>query len=328
ASVDPGTPLDYVVRFDNGAWLRLDSFSMGLSNSGSIGGSSGAGTGKVSVSDVSLRLGSSAALIDLTHALLSGDQFKTIEIEAYANTGLGKALVDEFRYDNAQLSSLSTNNGIDNSLTFNYDSFVHGHVDQKSKGAGIPSAEGWDFAANQAIAAPALPVADAAKILPADEVSPYDQLTYYVKFGTDGWLKLDGFGLGLQNSSTAGSAGGGAGAGKSSASDVGLRLGSSNELLALTDALNKGTHITNVEIESYLNSGSKGPQLVDEFKFSDVAITSLSSFNATLNALTFDFAQYSHGHVAQDAKGGTTSSVTGWDFATNTASGGPVPTAD
>ena len=56
-SVPPGTDLEYYIRVEDGSpeWLRLEGFSMGLSNSGSGGSGGGAGAGKATALDISIR---------------------------------------------------------------------------------------------------------------------------------------------------------------------------------------------------------------------------------------------------------------------------------
>ncbi|HEX4984748.1 MAG TPA: Ig-like domain-containing protein [Burkholderiales bacterium] len=327
-SVAPGTELEYVVRFDNGQWLSLDGFSMGITSPSSLGSSSGgAGGGKAKADEAKLSLGSSGALVDLTGQLLGGDTIKAVEIEAYRSTGEGRQLVDEFKFTNAQLTSLDSGNGTDNTLGLQVGQFTHGHVDYDDKGAAHDSSvTGWDFTANKAFSG-ALPVADAAKIVPADEVGPGANLVSYVRFeGSDGWLRLDSFSLGLQNTGSQDSGGGGVG--KSSADPATLVLGSSTEILALTDAIDKGTELKNVEIESYVG-GSEGLRLVDEFKFDNVHLTGLQTSDAATNVVQFDFAQFTHGHVDYDRTGAahdTTS--TGWDFAAHHEISAPAPHPD
>src|SRR5258705_5943621 len=91
--------------------------------------------------------------------------------------------------------------------------------------------------------------------------------------------------------------------GKATASDVALTLGSSKQLVELTTLLASGKHITHAEVEAYRPFGGD-KQLVDEFHFDDVLISSLGTGNATSNALSFDFTKYSHGHELFDQKTG------------------------
>ncbi|MEO8135682.1 MAG: type VI secretion system tube protein Hcp, partial [Betaproteobacteria bacterium] len=327
-SVAPNADLHYFVKIEGGDWLDLDSFSMGLQNTGSIGsGGGGGGSGKASADNVVLNLGSGATILELTHDLASGAHLKSIEIEAYASGGSkGLQLVDEFKYDDVLLTKLDTA-GTANQVSFDFASFTHGHVEQDAKGGTQSDVTGWDFNTNTALTG-SNPLPDAAKAVTESQVSAGADLDYYVHFdGADGWLRLDSFSMGLSNSGSI-SSGSGGGTGKSVAQDVHLLLGSSAEILALTDALDKGTHLKNVEIESYASGGDKGPQLVDEFKFNDVLVNSLDTTNASTNALTFDFASFTHGHVEQDSKGATQSSSTGWDFAHNIAVTAPLPHAD
>jgi VCBS repeat-containing protein len=332
-SIAPETDLDYVIRFENGEWMNLRGFQFGLENSGSIGSigsGGGAGAGKSSSNGVTLDLDSGGQLTALTQSLLSGEHLKNVEIEAYRATGSGKAmLVDEFKFNDVLFTRLDGGNGAgDNTLGFDFASFTHGHIEQnKSGGIGDITTAGWDFKTNQEISGPS-PVANGTKVQDLDQVAP-DSLEYYVRFdGAEGWLQVSGFSFGFENTSTVGSSGG-AGAGKAGKEDVGLTLGSSGELLALTLALASGEHIKNVEIEAYRASIVGKEQLVDEFHFNDVIITRLDTVNGTTNELAFDFGAFTHAHIEQTQSGGSGSITdSGWDFKTNTPEPVPAPQAE
>src|SRR5262245_13139040 len=111
--------------------------------------------------------------------------------------------------------------------------------------------------------------------------------------------------------------GGGAGAGKASATDLSFTLGSSAQLLQLEDALTSGTHLKNLEIEAYHDS-SAGKQLVDQYVFQDLFVTSLQTSDSAFNSVSVDFAKFSRGHVEYDDKGAKTATTeAGWDFVAN-----------
>jgi VCBS repeat-containing protein len=157
---DVGSPqdLDYYAHFEgvggSSTWLKLGSFSMGLSNSGSIGGLVG---GKTTAQDVFVTLGSSNALVDLNEFLNTGKHLTKVEIEAYAPGGdKGNALIDEYIFNDVLVTSLQTNNASSNSLSFDFAKFSYGHQLYNVDGAaGSFVAEGFDFAKGTAINGPA-----------------------------------------------------------------------------------------------------------------------------------------------------------------------------
>jgi type VI protein secretion system component Hcp len=119
-------------------------------------------------------------------------------------------------------------------------------------------------------------------------------------------------------------AGGGGGTGKAIASDLSFSLGASAQLLQLEDALTLGKHLKGLEIEAY-HSGGKGQDLVDQYVFEDVLVTSLQTSNAVFNSVSVEFAKFSRGHVEYTetgAKGPTTEA--GWDFVHNVQFHAPV----
>jgi type VI secretion system secreted protein Hcp len=336
-SVSSGTQLEYFIRFQGSGisseWLELDSFSMGLSNSGGIVFGGGGGAGKASAQEVFSVLGSSKALVELTKALAAGQHLQNVEIEAYHRPGVGEdsRLVDQYYFEDVLMSSLQTSGNASstvNSLGFDFAKFNHGHVDYKADGSAVlPASEaGFDFAANKGFTG-GPPVAGDATGSPQDEeaLSTGVDLKYYVTFdGAPGWLELDSFSMGLSNSGGL-VFGGGGGAGKVTASGVALALGSSAQILELTDGVTSGKHFKDLEVEAYQPVSGNDPQLVDQYYFQDVLVSTLQSSGANHNQVSVDFARFSHGHVEYQADGsaGDTTSA-GWDFLTNKAFTAPV----
>ena len=331
ASVSSDVALDYYIRIDGATeWLRLDGFSMGLSNNGSVGGAGGGGAGKASASDLHSLLGSSSTIVELTDALTSGEHIKNVEIEAYRAGGdKGGQLVDQYYFENVLVTGLQTSGNAAstaNDLNFDFAKFVHGHVAYDAKG-GIDSTSktGFDFAQSESFDGGPSVAGDALKGKLDEAALPTSaQLHYYVTFdGAPGWLELDSFQMGLANSGSA-SVGGGGGAGKASASDVLLGLGSSAQILDLTDGVTEGHHFKFFEVEAYA-AGGKESQLVDQYYFKDVLVTGLQSDGANANEVSLDYGAFSHGHIEQDIKGGAgPTTETGWDFNTNEAFSHPV----
>ena len=321
-SVSPGVGLEYYIRVGGvSEWLQLEGFSMGLANSGSLGGG-GAGVGKASATDLHSLLGSSGTIVELTEALATGAHIKDVEIEAYRAGGdKGDLLVDQYYFEDVLVTSLSTGASAfstANNLSFDFAKFNHGHVEQNDKGGvGAITEAGFDFLKFESFTGGPSVGADAIKAK-LDEGLPTDvQLEYYVTFdGAPGWLELHSFSMGLAQSGSLG--GGGGGAGKATASDVSLLLGSSAQILDLTDGVTEGVHFKFFEVEAYRSGGEGKPQLVDQYYFEDVLVTGLQSSGANANAVSLDFAKFSHGHIEQDAKGGAgPTTETGWDFSQN-----------
>ncbi|HZL99084.1 MAG TPA: type VI secretion system tube protein Hcp, partial [Planctomycetota bacterium] len=328
-SVSPGVALEYYIRVDGSPeWLRLEGFSMDLANGGSVGGAGG-GAGKATASDLHSVLGSSSTIVELTEALATGGHIKDVEIEAYRLGGKeGELLVDQYYFEDVLVTSLSTSGGAfgtANSLSFDFAKFNHGHVEQDDKGGvGAITEAGFDFAKNESFEGGPAIAGDALKAKLDEGLSTDVQLEYYVTFdGAPGWLELHSFSMGLSSSGSLG--GGGGGAGKVSASDVSLLLGSSAQILDLTEGVTEGTHFKFFEVEAYWSGGEGKPQLVDQYYFEDVLVTSLSTGNANANSVSLDFAKFSHGHIEQNDKGGVgPTTETGWDFSTNEAFSHPV----
>jgi type VI protein secretion system component Hcp len=155
--------LDYYVTYEGaGGWLELEGFSVTLSNSTSIGSTSGgAGAGKVKMDGATLALGSSNEIVELMAKMTQGQHLQFLEVEAYRSSGgTGKQLVDEYYFDTVFLNSLDTTDHA-NVLGITAGKFSHGHVEQsKTGGVGDTFVEGWSFIDNTAWTAPGAPDAD------------------------------------------------------------------------------------------------------------------------------------------------------------------------
>jgi type VI secretion system secreted protein Hcp len=325
-SVGPQAQLEYYIRFedDSPEWMRLESFNWGVSSPVDLGSATGgAGAGKAIAQPVSLVLGSSQTATQLAQYLAAGKHLESVEIEAYAPGGdKGAQLVDQYYFETVFLSKLETSaasgSAPQESVSFAYAKFDHGHVTQDEKGALSSTQDGWDFVKNldDNGFGPAV-TGDAIKSKLDETVG--GALKYYVTFdGAPGWLELSSFSTGLTNPVSIGSATGGAGAGKVSASPAMLGLGSSKELLTLTDALTEGRHFKFLEVEAYASGGDKGAQLVDQYYFETVFVSSLNGAGANSNLLGVEFGKFAHGHIEQTDEGalGQLTEV-GWDFLEN-----------
>jgi len=154
--------LEYYARFEGvggNEWLRLDSFSMGLTNSSSVSVSGGSAriAGQVEFGEVTLKMGSSKGLAELAGRMLQGTSIKLAEVEAYRDSGgdKGMLLMDEFRFENVLISSLDTTNAVSNELGFAFTKYSHGHelYDLADKPTGFV-AEGYDLATAKAFDGP------------------------------------------------------------------------------------------------------------------------------------------------------------------------------
>jgi len=313
SSVESSTPLDYYIRFDGtglaNSWLKLGGFSQGFT----------ADAGKMILSDLETQLGSSSVMPDLVKMLGNGTHLNGVEIEAYAH-GTSQ-LVDQYFFSDAVVTRLHASDdgfATTDSVSLDFGGFAHSHQEGDANGVpGTVTSVGWDFVNAKPESAPAHK-ADAINATLADALPAYAPLTYFMTYDSaPGWLQLGSFSTGM-------SSGNGAAAGE----EATLALGSSAQLVDLTQALLSGMHLKTVEVEAYRTDGAQ-PQLVDEYKFQDVSLSELYSWNSTQNSLTFDYAKYAQGHIAYDASGAPTGTTTGgWDFTTNSALSGSIPVGD
>ncbi|HEX7221032.1 MAG TPA: tandem-95 repeat protein, partial [Burkholderiales bacterium] len=223
--VPPGTPLQYFMRVDGATndWVELHSFSLGMSQTGTVGGGGG-GAGKTNVTDVSVSLGTAPSGAELFAAGLLGTHFKFVEIEAYAAGGKeGLRLVDEFKFDDVLVRSQQVS-GADGgapveSLSLNFTKIGHTHVEYKADGS-VAGETGmsYDVAANKTESTG--PDAHADAIKGEQEAVVGGDLEAFLKVdGLADWLSLGSFNLGYSVSGGFGGGGGG-GAGKVNLQDL------------------------------------------------------------------------------------------------------------
>ena len=286
-SVDSSANLEYFIRFEGQDWMRLEGFSLGLSQTGSVGTGGGGGAGKATATDIHTTLGTSGQLVELSADLTSGTHIKNVEIEVYG-AGEQQQLVDQYYFEDVLLTGLQTSaaggGGTAHSLSFDYAAFNRGHVTQDIKGGvGDIAEDGFNFqTANDADGLGPAIAGEAIKAKLENVDSLDANLQYYVSWeGSGGWLELGSFSVGVTQTGSLASGGGG-GAGKASATDLSFTLGSSAELLQLEDALTSGKHLENLEIEAY-HVGGDGKQLVDQYVFQDLLVTSLQTTNSVTN---------------------------------------------
>jgi len=136
--------LQYYVRFEGNGfaneWLELGSFSMGLH----APQSGGLQSGPVQSEPLSLLLGANPGIVALTDALADASVIDNVEIEAYttsSKTG-ARQLVDQYYFEDLQVTGLQSTDGTANAAQFNYAAFSHGHVDQLGSGV---TQFGWEF---------------------------------------------------------------------------------------------------------------------------------------------------------------------------------------
>ena len=186
-----------------------------------------------------------------------------------------------------RLTSLDTDGDAQhtsNQVGFDFGSFAHKHLsyDETGKADAVVIGD-WSLGGKGGAPAPNAP-ADQKGLKLGEGLSTDAQLDYYVHFEglpANEWLQLEGFSMGLNAAvSTTG------GIGKTTADPVSLLLGSSASIVHLTDALAGGSVLKGVEIEAYLPGVDGKPQLVDQYYFGNVSLSSLDTSNASSNALT------------------------------------------
>jgi VCBS repeat-containing protein len=342
-SVDPGTALDYYIRFEGvgsgpGAWLHLGSFNLGAQALFSGGGKGfGLSFDELRADDVVAVLGRSDAVPQLIGLLAGGKELANAEIEAYA-LGMTDVLVDQYWFEGVRLSALQLSGGGTSNLeelSFNFERFNHSHAqpDARTGKLGSPVEQGWDFMLHKEYLGGPGHTGEAFKAKVEGTHPDSDQpLDYFVQFeGVPGWLRLDSLELGFEQTYSLGGDGSSRDPGRAQAQDAYLVLGSSKELVQLSKSLFEGKELSEVQVEAYVNVAGGKAQLVEEYTFKNVHLTALSTSDASSNELSFMFGAYGHGHSDVDAKGLAEPAVTGgWDFEFNKAfdPGTPVPDVD
>ena len=321
SDIAPGTDLDYYIRFEGsgltGEWLRLESFSTGLEGDVLVGPDGLPRLGRVNAVDLQSLLGTSDTVVDLTKALLSGAEVKSVEIEAYRRATDQPQLVEEFEFRDVRVTGLDTQGswyGTANDITFDFGALAETVFERDGKGGLLDKYEmawGDSFVTDG--------TAEAAKAKLADGLDTSTELRYYLHYdGAPGWLELSSFSMGLDVVVTSGTKDIII-VGEPTSTGVELVLGASEGLLELVQTLvNSGSKagsgmLSNVEIEAYINMQDKGFMLVDEYRFDEVQVTDWTTSNGTYNTLNFVFNEFSHAH--DDPYSTAANPEVGYDFA-------------
>ncbi|HSA89262.1 MAG TPA: VCBS domain-containing protein [Burkholderiales bacterium] len=275
------TGFEFYLRVGNtGDWLRLGSYTLD--------------------DDLTVTLGSSSELVQLTTLLASGASLGSVELEAYRLGNWGRQIVDEFKLGDVVLTGLSTQNAVANTLSFDFGTMQYGHQEYSESGGAA------GFIGHQPSAgALGGPIADA---VTAD--LPWQQMQYFMRAeGTTDWIQLRGFSFDVDP-------------------DGGVELNAvmgagSGAAKLLQAGIGQAPMFQAVEIEAYLATGPMR-QLVDEFRFDNVAVTSHEVQEGAAHHVSFGAQRFGHTHVEESELEGTSVTGMGWDFATDTLSPAPA----
>ncbi len=278
----PSLGLDYFMRAHGltEGWIKLQGFSFGMASSG--------------MSDAAATMSTGSGAARLFQAMANGEHIKSIEIEAYQGT----KLVDEFTFDDAVLTHHQAGTqGLGTSHTVGFGSAKFGHTHVEAAGTVPNESMTWDFTTNTGDDSEREPTQDGLGGKQENLVT--ENLHYYLRVEGVGepneWLRLNSYSVELELPASGGT--GGSAAGKVIMHDLEAALGSSSQLVELTEALGAGKHFAHAELEVYriLDGGAR--QIVDEFRFEDVVVRELLSETATRNTLALDYVDVSYGHA-------------------------------
>jgi len=300
----PDTPtnaeLDYYVHADGvNGWVKLDGFSMGFSADSSFVKGTGAAVGNPVADTVTLELGQNQVLAKLVNQMIAG-RSANLQIEAYQHNPIDgqSQLVDEYFFNQAYVSKFDNSTDANSSLALAYNQFSHAHQAYDTRGrldSSNSTKVGYDLALLQPVSVPN-PSAEALKAPLLDTLAG-TPLTYYLRY-TDltgkvsGWMAVDSFSWDV-TASISNPKGVGISAGKATPEAFHLQLGTGPAQASFTTALLKGTGFTSVEMEAYSPVAHTPGQVVQEYKFSEVLSTKIStssnSSGQTSNDLAFVF---------------------------------------
>lgn len=300
----PDTPanaeLDYYLYVDGiNGWVKLDGFSMGFTAESSFIKGSGAAVGKPVADTVTLELGQNQLLAKLVNQMIAG-RSSNLQIEAYQQNAIDgqRQLVDEYFFNQAYVSGFDNSTDANSSLALVYNQFSHAHQAYDTRGrldSTNSTKVGYDLSSLQAISVPS-PTADALQ-KPLLDTAAGTPLTYYMRYTDNagkvsGWMAIDSFFWGA-DASVSNVRGLGISVGKATPEAFNLQLGTGLAQASFTTALLKGIDFASVEIEAYSPVSHTPGQVVQEYKFSNVFATKVStssnSSGQTGNDLAFVF---------------------------------------
>jgi VCBS repeat-containing protein len=238
-----------------GEWLKLASYSLGVRNE----------AGTVTLEDISVTLGSSNELVDLTLLLAEGGPVTGAQIEVYREDGL---LIDEFVFDDVVLTGLESINAAGNSLTFGAATF-----DYNLGTEGNP--EG--FAAPRAA-----------------EVAYNTSLQYFMKaHGLTDWIPLQGFSFEMERAGAT-----------TSMTDVAATMSTGSGAAKLFEAMAaNGGALGSIEIEAYQGGKLVDEFAFQDVQLTRHEAKGQGGFqHPTSHSVSFDFAEFGHTHVGPEGE--------------------------
>jgi type VI secretion system secreted protein Hcp len=156
-------PVDYFLKIDgidgestdaaHKGWIQLLSFAWGASNPSNVGSqSSGAGAGKVSLSDFSFTATTSKASPQLFVKCASGSRLPAVQFAA-RRRGRGSAEFIKLRLTDALISSYQTSGAAGgaplDSVTLGFGQVAYSYYPQDARGSvGTPVTGSWDVTKN------------------------------------------------------------------------------------------------------------------------------------------------------------------------------------
>ena len=327
--------LQYYVHIDGvDGWFSLGSFSMGYSADTNYLKGTGASVGKPVPTAVTFGgLGINEMLTTLLKNMTQGTAIHNIQVEAYdlGGVNIGQQMVDEYFFNSAYATKLTTSTDAETSASIVYKSFTHSHVAYDPRTGLVDASDsnklGYDVAAQTATVPVPVVKAEALNAPTAPSVGEHTSLSYYMHYaGSDEWVRIDGVSLGAQADSA--NLKGGPAVGKPVPGDFQLTMGTGEALTDFTTKLLAGKSLADVDIEAYVNTGD-GLKVVQQFKLTDAFVTSVQTTagadGATSNAFSLAYKTLGESVSPLDDQGRpVTPSVIGWNIPTNTLTG-PTP---
>ena len=321
---------------DGNPLYEVTDFDLALLQTLTIGSQS-SGAGKVTFEPFTFTLGSSQLTQQLDQWLASGTGLAEINLFGYDVGPDGKPVQvvhDVLKAVGVKSDSVDLGTGA-HDFSVEFGGVVQSATPVSSAGVqGAPVVQGWNRVNNitdasltsgiDGFPSVSLPTLNPSTAVPA----PTDQAgSMYVRLITKtgtvvggGWIEVANASVGLSDTLNIGSQSTGVGAGKVSFSPLSLDFAPGTIAPALLTDEAEGQLFSQIDVAVYAatGAGTGGAPLVEDYRFSTAAISSMTMSSSDPGVVTYDF-DYGEEQIADYAGGASTPNVQGWDAITGAA---------
>ena len=302
-------------------WIRLDSFSLEMVNSGTTHISGGGGAGKVNFGDLVMTTSAAALDPSLRELLSTGAHLASGQIEIWSadrETFLGEYVLEDIVLTSHELIPDAAG-GSDVRFSMMGESIAWFAADPNDPGGAGQSA-GWNIAQTDTAQTPGTP--DVPEIVEVVPELP-ETVQYYLELPTVAageWFAIENVSLEITNTASF-LLGGGLTAGRAKYGDIAFDLVESDEAAVLRGYTATGMHLVSAQVLAVSADGV----VLDSYALSDVLVTR-AAFMASAGSQSYTSFELNFGQISETTRDSSATVIDSYSFdiAGDTAASEPL----